>query len=76
MLRRWVVDDAPAVRNGGAVATGMRERMAAEAAAWRHAGLIDDGLAGLLVQRYAPQPGVGQMLLRGLGLLALFLLAL
>lgn len=55
---------------------GMRERMAAEAAAWRHGGLIDDGLAGLLEQRYAPQPGVGQMLLRGLGLLALLLLAL
>jgi hypothetical protein len=49
--------------------------MAAEAAAWRHAGVIDDKLAATLAERYAPGPGVGRGLLRGLGLLALFLLA-
>ncbi|HKK06686.1 MAG TPA: hypothetical protein VKA50_12650 [Gammaproteobacteria bacterium] len=58
------------------MAKGMRERMAAEAAAWRHEGLIDDDLAGLLEGRYAPMPGVGRMFLRALALLALFLLAL
>ena len=55
---------------------GMRERMAAEAAAWRHEGLIGDDLAGVLERRYAPMPGVGRMFLRALALLALFLLAL
>ena len=57
------------------MAKGMRERMAAEAAAWRHEGLIDDALAQALAARYAPMPGVGRMLLRALALLALFLLA-
>lgn len=62
--------------SGEAMAKGMRERMAAEAAAWRHEGLIDEALAGALAARYAPTPGVGRMLLRALALLALFLLAL
>ncbi len=57
------------------MAKGMRERMAAEAAAWRHEGLIDEPLADTLAARYAPMPGVGRMLLRALALLALFLLA-
>lgn len=57
------------------MAKGMRERMAAEAAAWRHEGLIDEELAETLTARYAPLSGVGRMLLRGLALLALFLLA-
>jgi len=57
------------------MAKGMRERMADEVAAWRHEGLIDEGLAETLEARYAPMPGVGRMLLRGLALLALFLLA-
>ncbi len=57
------------------MAKGIRERLAAEAAAWRHGGLIDDRLAEVLEARYAPSPGVGRMLLHGLGLLALFLVS-
>lgn len=58
------------------MAIGMRERMAAEAAAWRHEGLIGEEVAAALAERYAPMPGVGRMFLRALALLALFLLAL
>jgi hypothetical protein len=64
-----------AVFPGATMAEGFRARLAAEAAAWRHAGLIDDGLAATLAQRFAPGPGGGRALLRGLGMFALFLLA-
>jgi hypothetical protein len=43
-----------------------RERLANEAAIWRHLGLIDDTLAGVLAARYDARGSGGLILLRWL----------
>lgn len=57
------------------MAQGFRERMAAEVAAWRHQGVVDDDLAARLAARYADAEGAGAMAVRLLGGIAVVLLA-
>lgn len=52
-----------------------RERLANEAATWRHLGLIDDALAQTLAERYDARGSAMQMALRWLGFFAIFMLA-
>jgi uncharacterized membrane protein len=49
-----------------------RERLANEAAVWRHSGLIDDALAAVLAERYDASGAAGLGLLRWLGLFGVF----
>lgn len=51
-------------------------KMAQEITDWENTGLIDHDLAGLLHQRYDPQPFRGTLFLKWLGLFAVFMLAL
>lgn len=52
-----------------------RERLASEAATWRHLGLIDDALAEELAARYRTRDAGGSILLRWLGFFGAYMLA-
>jgi len=52
-----------------------RNKLASHAAEWRHAGLIDDRLAGILQQRWETRGGAGTAILKALAIFAVFSLA-
>jgi hypothetical protein len=52
-----------------------KNKLASHASEWRHAGLIDDGLLGVLQQRWQPRGGAGVMILKALAIFAVFSLA-
>ncbi len=58
------------------MAESFKGRMAQEIANWEAAGLISDTQAGLLHQRYDPQPLRGALILKWLGLFAIFMLGM
>ena len=51
-----------------------RERLANEAATWRHLGLIDEALANTLAERYDARGSAGTLLLKWLGLFGILAL--
>lgn len=51
-----------------------RERLANEAATWRHLGLIDDRLASVLAERYDARGSMGLLLLKWLAFFGIFML--
>jgi len=52
-----------------------RNKLAAHAAEWRHAGLIGDSLNEVLRQRWGERGGVGSVILKALAIFAVFSLA-
>lgn len=52
-----------------------RNKLASHAAEWRHAGLIDDRLAGILQQRWGTRGHAGALILKTLAIFAVFSLA-
>jgi len=63
-------------RGGEDPGSSFKARMAQEISAWRDTGLISEEQAGLLQRRYDPRPLRGALVLKWLGLFAVFMLGI